>query len=125
MRVLTPRNATAAKLLDLGFANYATYSAEGGSLRLPVQGGVLPECELTYPAFATTVGKGKSSAVEAVIELPEALTAPVVAGDTVGQVIYRLEGVEIGRVPITVTANVEKIGYGTLFSRLLAQFLLI
>lgn len=118
------RNAAAAKLLDFGFANFSTYKAEAGELTLPVVGGVIPQCRVTYPAFTATVQKGKASAVEAVVELPECLSAPIAAGDTVGQVIYRLEGAEVGRVPITATVGVEKIGFGTLFYRLFRQFLL-
>ena len=119
------RNTTAARLLDQGFANYTTYRAEGGSMTLPVCGGVAPVCELTYPAFSATVAKGKGSAVEQEMRLPEELAAPVAEGDVVGEVIYRLEGAEVGRVPITAAQCVEKIGFSTLFGRLLAQFLLI
>ena len=118
------RNAAATKLLDLGFANYATYRAEGGSATLPVEGGVTDACELSYPSFAVTVAKGKGSAVEQVIELPEVLNAPVKAGDAVGAAIYRLDGKELGRVPITAACGVERIGFSTLLGRLLARFLL-
>lgn len=119
------RNNTAAKLLDYGFATYSTYRAKEGSITLPVQGGVKPICALTFDAFAATVEKGASGNVSATTELPESLTAPVAAGDEVGRVVYMLDGREIGSVPVIATENIDKIGFGTLFWRILQQFLLL
>ena len=119
------RNAAAAKLLDYGFANYAMYSAEAGTLSLPVMGGVAESCALTYDRFAAVVPKGRGGAVEQVIELPDALSAPIAAGDAVGRVIYRLDGGEIGAVQILAAEAVGKMDFSTLFCRLLSQFLLL
>ncbi|MBQ2773894.1 MAG: D-alanyl-D-alanine carboxypeptidase [Clostridia bacterium] len=119
------RNSTAAKLLDYGFASYSTYRAKEGSITLPVQGGVKPTCALTFDAFAATVEKGASGNVSATTELPESLTAPVAAGDEIGRVVYMLDGREIGSVPVIATENIDKIGFGTLFWRILQQFLLL
>jgi D-alanyl-D-alanine carboxypeptidase (penicillin-binding protein 5/6) len=119
------RNAAAARLLDYGFANFSSFRAEGGELTLPVQGGVNATCTVGYPAFAATVEKGRAGAVEAVTELPEVLTAPVGVGETIGHIVYRLDGAEVGRVPVIATENVEKMDFGTLFLRLLSSFLLI
>lgn len=119
------RNATAAKLLDFGFANYATYRADGGSITLPVVGGTENVCSLRYEPFSALIRKGKASALEAVTELPEALAAPVKAGERVGRVVYKLEGSEIGSVDIVAERDVAQINYGTLFCRLLARFLLM
>ena len=46
------------------------------------------------------------------------------AGDEVGQLIFKLDGNEIGRTPIRACEGVEKISFGTLFFRILAKFLL-
>ncbi|MBR6728095.1 MAG: D-alanyl-D-alanine carboxypeptidase, partial [Clostridia bacterium] len=118
------RNAAATKLLDFGFANFSAYEAAAGERVLPVTGGVTGSCTLRYPAFSVTVPKGRASAVECVTELPTELSAPICAGDTVGYVIYRLDGNEVGRVPITAAESVEKIDFWTLFCRLLTQFTL-
>ena len=119
------RNAAATKLLDYGFANFSSFRAEGGSLTLPIKGGVETACRVSYPAFAATVAKGRAGAVERVIDLPEALIAPACEGETVGHVLYRLDGVEVGRVPVTAAQTVERMDFGTLFCRLLSKFLLI
>ena len=119
------RNNTAAKLLDYGFATYSTYRAKEGTLTLPVQGGVKSACALAFDAFAATVEKGASGNVSATVELPESLTAPVRAGEEIGRVVYVLEGKEIGSVPVIATENIDKISFGTLFWRILQQFLLL
>lgn len=118
------RNATATKLLDFGFANFSTYRAEAGELSRPVRGGVASVCRLQYPSFAVTVPKGRTGAVECVVELPDELTAPVCVGDTVGRIVYRLDGAVIGEVPVTAAEGVEKIGFWTLLGRIFAQFAL-
>ena len=119
------RNSIAAKLLDFGFATYSTYRHDGGSITLPVKGGVMPSVALAYQPFSATVVKGASGNVEAALQLPESLEAPVVGGSEVGQILYLLDGKEIGRVPIVATENVDKISFGTLFWRILQQFLLL
>ncbi|MBQ8358253.1 MAG: D-alanyl-D-alanine carboxypeptidase [Clostridia bacterium] len=119
------RNACAAKLLDYGFANYASYRAEAGEQTVRVEGGVSPECQLTFDAFRAIVPKGQSSRVEVEVSVPEVLTAPLTTGDEVGRITYRLDGVEIGSVPVCVKEGVKKIGFGDIFCRLLAQFLLM
>ena len=119
------RNAAAAQLLDYGFANYASYRAAAGEKTVRVEGGVTPSCQVNYDEFLAVVPKGQSDRVETEILLPEVLTAPLAKGDEVGRVTYRLNGEEIGSVPICVTEGVKKIDLGNLFCRLLAQFLLI
>lgn len=119
------RNNTAAKLLDYGFAIYSTYHAKEGSITIPVQGGVKPYCTLAFDAFSAIVEKGKSGNVTATVEVPQSLTAPIAAGDEVGRVVYTLDGMEIGSVPVIATENIDKIGFGTLFWRILQQFLLL
>ncbi|MBE6690752.1 MAG: D-alanyl-D-alanine carboxypeptidase [Ruminococcaceae bacterium] len=119
------RNAAASKLLDYGFATYAAYRAKGEETALAVRGGVSPLVRVGCEEFCAVVPKGKSGAVERTVELPEALQAPVAAGDTVGHVVYRLDGAEIGSTPLLACETVERIGFSTLFCRLLSQFLLI
>lgn len=119
------RNAAATQLLDYGFANFSTYRAEAGERSIRVTGGVSDAATLTHEAFSVTVPKGAAARVCAEVVLPDAIAAPVEAGQSVGEIIYRLDGTELGRVPIKAKAGVEKIGFGTLFARMLAQFLLM
>jgi D-alanyl-D-alanine carboxypeptidase (penicillin-binding protein 5/6) len=119
------RNAAAAKLLDYGFAGFSSYRSEAGEATVHVEGGVLPECHVRYEEFNALIPKGKNENVEKSIDLPDTLTAPLLAGDVVGRVTFKLSGEEIGSVPIRVTEPIEKICFKTLFCRLLSQFLLM
>lgn len=119
------RNAAAAKLLDYGFANYAAYNAQGEQMNLPVLGGVAPDCTVRYDTFCATVPKGESGKVTAEAELPDTLRAPIAAGEQVGRMVYRLNGEEVGAVPIFAAQDVGKMDIATLFCRMLAKFLLI
>lgn len=116
------RNATATKLLDSGFATYSHFAAEGGTLSLPVTGGIAGELALSYDAFAAVVKKGAASRVEQRFELPPRVEAPVVAGQEIGRVVYLLDGKEVGSAPVVAVESVEEISFGTLFSRILRCF---
>lgn len=118
------RNRAAAKLLDMGFAGYSAYANEGKELTLPTEGATIPTATVRYAAFGAVVAKGSAGRVAVRVELPEKLTAPLAAGEEVGTVVFTLDGSEIGRVPVLVTEDVPKIGFFTLFRRMLAQMFL-
>lgn len=116
------RNAQATRLLDWGFANYASYQAEPQELdHLRVLGGVKNTCAIGYEPFCAVLPKGKISHVEVKAELQESISAPVKIGDKVGRVQYCLDGEVIGEVPITAQEDIEKIGFWGLFWRILAK----
>lgn len=112
------RNATAAKLLDFGFANYTTLRAEGGERVCKVKGGISPALRAVWQPFAATVSRG-SGVPESEVVLPESLQAPIKEGDVLGEVIYRRGGKEIGRVPILAGESIEHISFGVLLKRVL------
>lgn len=114
------RNAAATSLLDWGFANFARYCAEGeGAISRPVTGGVIDSCTLSYPSFSTVVEKADLRRVEQSIELPETLVAPIEKGSAVGQVIYRLDGKEIGSCDVVADQSVERIGFFGVWKKIL------
>jgi len=119
------RNQTAAALLDYGFANYGTFEAEGGELSRTVKGGIADTCALRYAPVAITLKKGEAARVRSRVELDDALKAPIEEGARVGRIVYELDGHEIGAVDVVATQSVEKIGFGTLFYRILAKMLLL
>ncbi|MBE6594813.1 MAG: D-alanyl-D-alanine carboxypeptidase [Ruminococcaceae bacterium] len=119
------RNATAAKLLDFGFATYSAFSADAGGCTLPVTGGVGDSVKLSFAPFNAVVPKGTAARVECTVELPESLAAPLFCGQEAGRVVYTLDGREIGSVPIVCEEGVERISFGVLFLRLFQKFLLI
>ena len=118
------RNATAAKLLDFGFANYAAFKGEGGSAEIAVRGGVAPSCGLEYEPFLAAVSKGEQAAIKRELILPESVSAPIQKGDAIGEIVYRVGERELGRVPVVASHGVEKMNFGTLLLRMVARFLL-
>ena len=120
------RNAAAAALLDRGFANFALYSAPAGECDpVRVSGGTANLCPVSYGAFSCVLPKEQVKKAERTVEIRNVLNAPVAAGETVGNVIYRVGETEIGRVPVTASAAVEKIGLPEILRRTFMRFLLV
>ncbi len=117
------RNAAAATLLDWGFANFSFYRYRGETLTpVLVTGGEKDSCEISHGEFCALVKKGGDKSVEVRRELEESIAAPIAQGDKVGNVIFTLDGEELGRVDITASESVERISFGTLFSKMLSVF---
>lgn len=120
------RNAAAVSLLDWGFANFGLYQAPGGDAeRVLVKGGVERVCPLQYAEFSVVLPKASIANVEQRVMIPEAVTAPVRAGDAIGSVGYYLDGTLIEQVPLNAAADVRRIGFFDVLGRMLATFLLI
>ncbi len=119
------RNEIAKKMLDWGFANYCLYKDDGGECgSVPVLGGTADYCKCSYRGDSFLLGKGKDKNVETTVSVPEKVAAPVKAGDKIGEVIYTLDGEELGRADVVAAEEVPKIGFfGNLF-RILSLFLL-
>ena len=106
------RNAAATALLDWGFANYAICEQSGGQIEpIPVVGGVQSVCNASYEAFRTVLNKSDQNKIQSSVELPERLTAPVEKGQKIGEIVYTLNGQEIGRIPVTAEETIEEIGF--------------
>ena len=119
------RNASATKLLDFGFANFACAELpEGSADPVRVMGGSDPLCPVSYPAFASVISKSEVHSVRCEIILPEVVSAPVGEGDKIGEIIYYSGERELGRAPITADRAVERIGYSEILLRLLRAFCL-
>lgn len=119
------RNESAKALLDWGFANYEMFKSEAGSVgNIAVHGGVSDFVEGVYPEVELTVKKGESSHVVAEYLPDEFVYAPVSGGQKIGTVIYRLDGESIYESDITAKEDVSKIGFFTLFVRMIAGYLM-
>lgn len=120
------RNETAKTLLDYGFAGYSLYRAEEQTPEpLPVKGGTAEQCPLKAENFTALLGKGEHKKVEAQTELPESLTAPVEKGTVVGKYKYLLDGKVIGEQEIVAAEDVERLGFGDVFRKLLQHFFIL
>ena len=119
------RNKAASALLDWGFANYGVYEHTPKELDgLRVIGGKSDSVAIKYDGFSFVTEKSSAGKIKYKIELPESVSAPVKKGDKVGEVIFTLDGKEIGKTPIYADADVEKLGFFGLWWRILGKFLL-
>lgn len=122
------RFADAAALLDYGFANFAVEELKvPGDLpeSLAVEDGMAKSVPVHCDVTANVV-RNKASADEpqAVPELPETLSAPVLEGERVGTVVYRLGGEE-QRFPILADRDVPKASYRLMLGAAFASLLKI
>ncbi len=106
------RSKDGLALLSWGFKNFTTVEAPVpalGSLR--VWKGALAEVPLEGPATPRVVVRPEeASNLEAVIEAPPSLVAPVRRGQKIGELVYRAGDQEVARFDIAAGADVERAG---------------
>ncbi len=106
------RFSEAQKLLDYGFSNYQYKD-------LATKGTVLKEAEVTKGVTSKVnlilesdvgvlVKKGEDKNIEQTVNIIENLAAPVYEGQKVGEIIYTLNGEEVGKTNILAASSVEK-----------------
>ena len=114
------------KLLDYGFANYST---EKG---LPT-GEKMAEISVTKGMADTVDGivkeeisfllkKDGGKEWETKTEVLPRIDAPVQEGEKLGEVIYLINGEEVGRTELIASENVEKTDLSTMLERMLKQW---
>ncbi len=119
------RNQAATSLLDWGFANYGVFEHTPKELDpIKIMGGVEDLVKLEYEPFSFVTEKASVGKIQYKIELPEYVTAPLKQGDEIGNVIFTLDGNEVGRIPIVSAADVKKMGFADVWWRMLGKFLL-
>ena len=92
-------------LLDWGFSAYTHFSASPTPLSLPVVGGEHGEVSLLPLGTLSLTLPQQHARIECTAELPRFLFGGFEQGKKVGELVYRLNGVEIGRIPlVTATA---------------------
>ena len=113
------RNASAAALLDYGFANFTRYEPRNlyeGSIG--VTGGVSPQCKVSASDVSMILEKNKIQKINTVIQVPESLSAPVEKGEVIGKVILKIDDKEIGNAAIIAEESVDFIGFWGILWRL-------
>ena len=120
----TERFDTAAAMFDYGFANYRLYPVAKRGTRvkgtLPVDGGRPDSISLVLDGDLTLlVSKGGEAGIQLVPELPERVSAPVEAGQEIGQVRVEQDGRVLARLPVTAATASEISGLSSSLLRLL------
>ncbi len=117
------RNETAKKLLDYGFANYEALTLAAKTLpeTLPLAGGVADTLKISAGEQAVVLEKGQSARITENLVLPDAVNAPVEAGDELGYAEFLLDGESFLKIPVTAAESAKRIGYTELFWRFLRR----
>ncbi len=105
------RFTSAAKLLDFGFANYKVENILCPPLdAIAVSGGKQEFVEVAAipDNISIVMEKGDSRAPTIKVVAQESLSAPVVEGQTVGEVIYMLDDLEVLTAKLVTTSAVEE-----------------
>ena len=106
------RFSEAQKLLDYGFSNYQykDLASKGTVLKeADVTKGVTSKVDLVIENdVGILVKKGEDKNIEQTINIEENLSAPIYESQKVGEVIYTLNGTEVGRTNIIAAKAIEK-----------------
>lgn len=109
------RFAAARGLLDYGFANYAAVkpmSAGGEAERISVLKGKEDTLQLVAKEDCTILlPKARKNDIETKIDIPDSVTAPITAGETVGKIEFLLDGEVKKSVELVAGAEVSKKNY--------------
>lgn len=106
------RFAEAQKLLDYGFSNYQyKLIARGGDIlkEIEVNKGVTPKLNLVIENdVGILVKKGEDKNIEQIVNIDENISAPITHNQKLGEIIFTLNGQEIGRSNLIAEINIEK-----------------
>ncbi len=127
--------ADAKALLAYGreYYDYQDVYQEQRFRPVPVRDGVAEDRDLSHsaqavlemdPDAALEVLMAQDEEVEIAVKTPQMLDAPVEKGETVGEVIYSLEGEVLGRFPVKAAESVEKITLFWCLERVAEEYLL-
>ncbi len=116
------RFADTAAMLQWGFSNYATVpvaDAVRPTATLPVDGGHTGQVQvIPSRSFGVTVPRGQEKTVTTKVTLPTVVTAPLRAGQQVGQITAYVNGRAVAEVPLVARGAVLRLGPVRLWVRL-------
>ncbi len=119
------RFASAASLLDYGFAGYAVVRRSVGEIpKVPVNRGKADSVSVAAEGdLCIVVKKSEVSRIALEITVEEVLNAPVASGQVVGTAKFMYEGEEVLSVPVVACESVEKAGFFDYFGYLLDRLI--
>lgn len=121
------RFADATALLNYGFSKCQVYSDDNPKplANLPIKRGTSDSVELSYQGtfrYVDTTGADLSGITKE-IKLPKEASAPIKAKDVAGKAVYKLNGTEIGSVPIIYNESIPKATFLDYFQKVLSFYL--
>ena len=103
------------KLLSFGFRYFEThrlYDAEAPLKTSEVRYGSLNEVSMGVPvAIYVTIPRGRYHDIEATLDIPAALEAPIAKGDEVGELRVSLDGETLATSPLIAREAVAELGF--------------
>ena len=117
------RNASAKKLLDIGFAGKALFRCAGGELEpIPVHGSIGGSVVPAVQPFSRVIEKGQDGKVTTEYELPEFLGTPVAQGQVIGRAVFSADGNVIGESEIRASNAVDAASFFDVFTQIMLKF---
>jgi serine-type D-Ala-D-Ala carboxypeptidase (penicillin-binding protein 5/6) len=117
------RFAESRKLLDYGFANYEITQVDNKGTEIgnvSVKKGVQKQVKGIYSDdVKLLVNKGEKGKLDKEVKLTPDLTAPIKQGQKVGEVIYKMNGNEVGKAEIIAESKVDRASFIRLFFRMI------
>lgn len=114
------------KLLDYGFANYTAQKglpAGQEMTEIPVTKGMADRVPaVVKEEISMLLKKDMSSDWETQTEILPSMDAPVAAGEKVGELVYLINGEEVGRTDLVTAEAVEKANINTMLQRMLKNW---
>ena len=109
--------ADATVLLNYGFANFMAYTPSADELApIPV---TLGKTDTVQPVLeggeAFVIEKAKAGELQTAVDLPETLSAPVEAGQRLGEMTVTAGGETLLTVPIVAANGAEALGLPDIF----------
>ena len=119
------RNEAAKKLLDWGFATYALYRSDGGTVcEIPVRGGKMEKVDAVCPSLSFITAKASAGGITRELQVEGSVKAPVKKGDPVGTANYFSGGKIIFSQTVTAAEDVGRKGFSDVWAGLLKALLL-
>lgn len=120
------RFAESRKLLDYGFANFdlEEVNKKGEHVhKVNVLKGLKNEVNGVYgDDTRVLIKKGEKGKIDREIRIAKNITAPVKAGQKIGEVVFRIGDREVGRTPVVAEIEVEKASFMRLLLKMITQW---
>jgi serine-type D-Ala-D-Ala carboxypeptidase (penicillin-binding protein 5/6) len=123
------RFAETRKLLDYGFANFETtkVNSKGEIIKtVSVKKGLKMEVYAVYMSDTSLlIKKGNKDKIEKTVSVEDVIEAPVDKGQKIGEVIYKIDGEQIGKADVVADAAVERASFFKLFAKMITEWFCI
>lgn len=120
------RFAEVCKLMNYGFANYetTTISPRGEEMQeMEVKKGLGMKVKAVLPEDVTLLlKKGEKGQIDRQVKMDASIEAPVKKGQKLGEVVFTLDGKEVGKADLVASDDVQRASFIRLFFRMVMEW---